>query len=158
MTDPGARATFQIHPVGYVRRRGKRVFLEIRDCYRPALKELDQFSHVLVIWWADKHDDARSRGRLQTEPPYAKGHLTGVFACRAEYRPNPIAVTTCQMLATFEARGEVEVRNIDAYDGTPILDLKAYFPVCERVKDARIPPWLSDWPAWFPEEGLGLER
>ena len=46
--------------------------------------------------------------------------------------------------------------DIDAYDGTPIVDLKAYFPVCERVKEAHIPEWLADWPEWMPEEGLGL--
>jgi tRNA (Thr-GGU) A37 N-methylase len=48
------------------------------------------------------------------------------------------------------------VADIDAYDGTPVIDLKAYFPVCDRVKEARIPAWLVDWPEWMPEEGLGL--
>ena len=49
-----------------------------------------------------------------------------------------------------------KVADIDAYDGTPIVDLKACFPVCERVKEAYIPEWLSDWPEWMPEEGIGL--
>jgi len=48
------------------------------------------------------------------------------------------------------------VQNIDALDGTPVIDLKAYFPVSDRVKDARLPDWLVGWPEWFPEEGLGL--
>lgn len=46
--------------------------------------------------------------------------------------------------------------DIEAYEGRPIVDLTAYFPVCERVKAVHIPEWLSDWPDWMPEEGLGL--
>jgi tRNA-Thr(GGU) m(6)t(6)A37 methyltransferase TsaA len=120
------------------------------------LKQLDRFSHVMIFWWADKHDNAKSRGALQCEPPYAKGKVTGVFATRAEYRPNPIAMTTCKILKADEKSGIVEVADIDAFDGTPVVDLKAYFPVCDRVKEARIPEWLLDWPEWMPEEGIGL--
>jgi tRNA (Thr-GGU) A37 N-methylase len=65
-------------------------------------------------------------------------------------------MTTCKILKVDEANGVVQVANIDAYDDTPIIDLKAYFPVCDRVKEAKIPEWLSDWPEWLPEEGLGL--
>jgi tRNA (Thr-GGU) A37 N-methylase len=110
----------------------------------------------MVFWWADKHDNEQSRNILQTEPPYAQGKITGVFATRAEYRPNPIAMTTCKILAVDQDKGIVEVAEIDAFDGTPLVDLKGYFPVCDRVKHASIPEWLSDWPEWMPEEGLGL--
>ncbi len=51
----------------------------------------------------------------------------------------------------------MRIADIDAYDGTPLVDLKAYFPVCDRVQEARIPEWLAGWPEWMPEEGLGLE-
>ena len=85
------------------------------------------------------------------------GKVTGVFATRAEYRPNPIAMTTCKMINVDEGMGFIEVVDIDAFDETPIVDLKAYFPVCDRVKEARIPEWLFDWPEWLPEKGLGLK-
>jgi tRNA (Thr-GGU) A37 N-methylase len=88
-------------------------------------------------------------------PPYAD-KLTGVFACRAEYRPNPIAITTCKILEVNEQKGAVEVPWIDAYNGTPIIDLKAYFPVCDRVKQPYIPDWLKGWPEWVPE-GMDAE-
>ena len=148
--------SYQMFPIGYVRRRENRIILEILEPFRPAMKQLDQFTHVKIFWWADKHDNEKSRNIMQTEPPYAKGKITGVFATRAEYRPNPIAMTTCKMLKVNEANGIIEVTDIDAYDGTPIVDLKAYFPVCDRVKEARIPQWLSDWPEWMPEQGIGL--
>ena len=65
-------------------------------------------------------------------------------------------MTTCRLTAVDEGAGLVEVTDIDAFDGTPIVDLKAYFPVCDRVQEAHIPEWLSDWPDWMPEDGLGL--
>jgi tRNA-Thr(GGU) m(6)t(6)A37 methyltransferase TsaA len=147
---------YQIYPIGYVRRPENDIYLEILEAFRPALRQLNHFSHVMVFWWADRHDNERSRSIMQTEPPYASGKLTGVFATRAEYRPNPIAMTTCEVLEVDEQNGTVRIANIDAYDGTPVVDLKAYFPVCDRVKEATIPEWLSDWPEWMPEEGIGL--
>ena len=38
------------------------------------------------------------------------------------------------------------------------MDIKPYFPVSECVHDPRIPAWLSDWPQWFPDEGIGLRE
>lgn len=153
----GEQVIYQIYPIGTIRRSGDGAHLEILELFRPALRQLDHFSHVIVYWWADQHDNKESRSRMQCRPPYAGDRLTGVFACRAEYRPNPIAMTTCKLLEVDEQMGVVRVADIDAYDGTPILDLKAYFPVCDRVKEARLPEWLAGWPEWMPEEGLGLD-
>ena len=150
------KGAYQVYPIGYIRRSENGIHLEILEPFRPALRQLEHFGHVMVLWWADRHDNEKSRSIMQTEPPYAQGKLTGVFATRAEYRPNPIAMTTCEILEVGEESGIVRIANIDAYDGTAIVDLKAYFPVCDRVKEATIPEWLSDWPDWMPEEGIGL--
>ena len=148
---------YQLCPIGYIRRAENGIQLEILEPFRPALKQLERFSHLIVLWWADRHNNEKSRKMMQTKPPYAKEKITGVFACRAEYRPNPIAMTTCKLLEVDEKRGIVLIANIDAYDDTPIVDMKAYIPVSDRVKEAHLPEWLSDWPEWMPEEGLGLE-
>jgi tRNA-Thr(GGU) m(6)t(6)A37 methyltransferase TsaA len=145
-----------MRPIGYVRRTEDEIHLEILEPYRAGLTQLDHFSHVLVFWWADQLDNEGYGGGLRCRPPYAPEHETGVFATRAEYRPNPIALTTCPILTVDEAEGKVRLVNIDAFDGTPVLDLKAYFPVCDRVKDASIPRWLSYWPEWLPDEGMRL--
>jgi len=152
----GTKPQYDLYPIGTVRRSEGDIWLEIEERFRPALQQLEHFSHVMVFWWADKLDTEEHRRILETEPPYAQGKVTGVFACRSEYRPNPIAMTTCEIQGVDEAAGIVRVVNIDAYDGTPIVDLKAYFPVCDRVKEAYIPAWLSDWPEWMPDEGMGL--
>ena len=148
---------YQVFPIGTICRKDDSVYLEIDEAFSPALKQLEHFSHVMVFWWADQFDNEEWRGRLQSRPPYAEEHLTGVFATRSPYRPNPVAMTTCKLLGVDEERGRVEVANIDAYDGTQVVDLKAYFPVCDRVEAATIPPWLSDWPEWMPEDGIDLE-
>jgi tRNA-Thr(GGU) m(6)t(6)A37 methyltransferase TsaA len=153
----GQEVMYQLYPLGHVRRNKGGIHLEIGEAFRPALKQLEQFSHVVVFWWADQFDNAESRNMLQTRPPYAEKHVTGVFATRSPYRPNPIAITTCKLLGINEQDGIVRISNIDAFDGTPVVDLKAYFPVCDQVKEAHIPEWLSDWPEWMPDEGLGLE-
>jgi len=148
---------YKVFPIGRIRRRKGHVDLEIAERFRPGLRMLDGFSHVIVIWWAHLVDDEESRAVLTCEPPYAEGHLTGVFACRAEYRPNPIALTPSRVLSVDEVGGVVRINDIDALDGSPVLDLKAYFPVVDRVRDARIPDHLEGWPEWLPEEGLGLD-
>jgi tRNA-Thr(GGU) m(6)t(6)A37 methyltransferase TsaA len=152
------RKVFEMVPIGRVRRDDDAVVLEIDAPFRPALKQLGHFSHVMVFWWADQFDNDEFRTMLQTEPPYAQGHMTGVFATRAPYRPNPVAMTTCPIVGVDEEAGLVTVSNLDAFDGTRIVDLKAYFPVCDRVQDAHIPDWLADWPEWMPEAGIDLEE
>ena len=152
----GRQDAYQIRPIGYVRSAESGSYLEILEPFRPALTQLDQFGHVIVLWWADQHDNEESRGLVQCQPPYAEDTLTGVFACRAEYRPNPVAITVCGVIAIDEDEGIVQVPYIDAYEGTPIVDLKAYFPVCDRVREPRVPEWVSDWPAWV-EDGHLLE-
>lgn len=157
------QTAYQVRPIGHVRRNGNAqnpeqgIEIEIEAAYRPALLNLDQFTHVTVLWWADRLDSEEYRAMLQSRPPYAEEHLTGVFATRAPYRPNPIGLTTCRLLSVDEERGVLRVADMDAHDGTPVVDLKAYFPVCDRVREARIPEWLEGWPEWMPDDGVGLE-
>jgi len=150
-------AKFNIHPIGRVHQRNRDAILELEGSYTPGLKHLDDYSHVIVFWWADKHDNKKSRSITQCELPYAPGTTAGVFACRAEYRPNPIAMTVCKILEVDQTAGKVTIAKIDAFDGSPILDLKGYIPVCDRVKDVRVPSWYEGWSEWMPEDGLGLE-
>lgn len=82
--------TYIVQPIGSVHRPENGYFLHIAPPYRAGLKQLEHFSHVIVLWWADRQDTPESRGQMTCYPPYAPDKLTGVFATRAEYRPNPI--------------------------------------------------------------------
>jgi tRNA-Thr(GGU) m(6)t(6)A37 methyltransferase TsaA len=149
--------TFRVSPVGYVRRQNGRTVLDILPAFVPALKELENFSHVQVIWWFSQFEDDVHRQTTRFADAPFDAPVLGVFACRAPTRPNPIGLTTAKIIHVDHEEGHVEIADIDAYDGTPILDLKAYLPVCDRVQDMRVPSWAADWPQWLPEGGLGLE-
>jgi tRNA-Thr(GGU) m(6)t(6)A37 methyltransferase TsaA len=149
--------TFSLFPIGYVRRDGERTYLEILEPYRPALKELEHFGFVHVFWWCNYTADDECRRILQNDPPYdVETPTTGVFASRSPVRPNPISLTTARVLEVDLIAGTVDIVAIDAFDDTPVIDLKAYFPVCDRVKDVKVPEWVAHWPEWMPDEGIGL--
>ncbi|HYH01547.1 MAG TPA: tRNA (N6-threonylcarbamoyladenosine(37)-N6)-methyltransferase TrmO, partial [Bacillota bacterium] len=57
------------------------------------------------------------------------------------------------ILAVDETAGVITIPYIDAFDQSPILDLKPYIPVSERVKQVRVPLWFADWPEWYEDSG-----
>ncbi len=108
---------------------------------RPGLLGLDGFSHVLVVVLLDgarfdpvRHLVRRPRGRADLPE-------VGIFAQRAKDRPNPLGVTVVP-LVSVEADG-ITVRGLDAIDGTPVLDLKPYFPHFDGPRDARVAGWVE---------------
>ncbi len=142
----------KIFPIGNVKSKNGEFAIEIMEEYRPGLKQLENFSHIHVLWWAHGVASKRWRKKLICVPPYGENTPeTGVFATRAEYRPNPIAMTIVQILNVDMDNGLIVIPYIDAFDGTPVLDIKGYFPVCDRIRDSSIPPWLKGWPDWFEE-------
>lgn len=145
-----------LHPIGLVHRDDRSAWLEIDPPYRGGLLELGRFSHIIVLWWVSGHDSDESRAMLQTELPYAPGVTAGVFSCRSEYRPNPIAITTCKLTGLDDESGKVAIANIDAYDGSPVIDIKPYIGVVDRVAEVTTPDWFEGWPEWMPDEGIGL--
>jgi len=149
----GNSSTYHLHSIGHVRASDEEqsYILQIDEAYRPALKEMEQFSHVMVFWWADKMDTKQYRNIMTTELPYAPGVEAGVFACRSEYRPNPIAVTTMMVIDVDVKNGIVVLPWIDAFDGTPIIDLKPYIPISDRIRDYSVAEWLADWPEWMED-------
>jgi tRNA-Thr(GGU) m(6)t(6)A37 methyltransferase TsaA len=144
-----------IHPVGYVNSSDQEGKFEIQILpqYKDALIQLDQFSHVIIFWWADRHDNDTDRQLLTTQLPYAAGVRAGVFACRSEYRPNPIAMTIMPVLDIDQVTGVVTLPWIDALDGSPVVDLKPYIPPSDRVRDVKVADWMKDWPEWMEEAG-----
>lgn len=131
-------ADFTVQPIGYVQVRGDRTTLVLKDQFVPGLLGLDAFSHVWVIWWFNRSDTPEQRAILRVHPRGDRRNpLSGVFATRAPVRPNPIALTLCKVLSVIG--NVVEIDGIDAFDGTPILDLKPYIPGRESLPDALTP-------------------
>jgi len=149
-----------LRPIGLVHRagdpkHGAPATIEIEERYRAGLSGLGSFSHVLVLWWADRRDNEADRAVLRVHPRAAPHHETGVFAARSPARPNPVAVSVCPVVAVDEAAGTLQVGLIDAEDGTPVVDLKGYVPAADRVREPRVPAWLahqSEWAAETPHD------
>ena len=135
---------FKLYPVGEVKKQRGATELRSFDRYRDALKGLDGFSHVLVLYWFDRNDTPEKRNILQVHPRGNKNNpLTGVFACRAPVRPNLIALSRCKVLSIGNEIATVD--KIDALDGSPILDIKPYIPSIDyETKGVRIPDWLKE--------------
>jgi len=139
-----AGPVFTMKPIGQVvNRKGEAIRLEIAKPYRDGLLGLDQWSHVQVFYWFDKNDTPQRRRVLQVHPRGKQENpLTGVFACRAPVRPNLIALSTCKILEVKIEDGVVVIDGIDAFDTTPILDLKPYAPGPDRATGRlRVPDW-----------------
>ncbi|MNN86993.1 putative tRNA (adenine(37)-N6)-methyltransferase [compost metagenome] len=74
-----------------------------------------------------------------------------MFATRSPVRPNPLGLTVARILSVDLDQGIVEVSGLDAYPGTPVLDIKAYFPSTDRVRQVRVPEWATSWGEWTVE-------
>ncbi|KPL20848.1 MAG: hypothetical protein AMJ75_11100 [Phycisphaerae bacterium SM1_79] len=95
--------------------------------YQPGLLGLEKHSHVTVVYWFDRNDTPEKRAILQVHPRGNRENpLTGVFATRSPFRPNLIAISKCNIISIQE--NVIEVEQIDAFDNSPVLDLKGdYF-------------------------------
>lgn len=132
---------YTLRRIGSVHKKGGHTSLVLNKEIEPALRGLDGFSHVWVFWWFDRNDTPEKRSVLQVHPRGdRKNPLTGVFACRSPARPNLVALTLCRVLSV---KGNVvNINKIDAFSGTPILDLKPYIPDNDSA-EASIPDWLK---------------
>ncbi len=147
-----------LEPIGRVHAQEGSFYLKVFEPYREALAGLEEFSHALVFWWAHGCADPAERETLQVDLPYAAGLRKGVFACRAQQRPNPLALTTCYIIEVDVEKGIVVVPWIDALDGTPLLDLKPFIPTSDRPRDFHVAPWLADWPDWMEDAAAYFEE
>ncbi len=137
--------SFQLNPIGTVKRQGKQAYLEVLPQYTPALEGLSGFSHVWVFFWFHETDTPEDRATLKVHPRRDPTNpLTGVFATRAPVRPNLIGLTACRILKI--AGNTIEVEGLDAKDGSPIIDLKPYIPKGDSIPEATTPEWVKKLP------------
>jgi tRNA-Thr(GGU) m(6)t(6)A37 methyltransferase TsaA len=105
-----------------------------------ALDGIDGFSHVLIIFYLHKVDEDK-RSLLKVHPENKEElPLVGVFATRSPVRPNPIGITVVKLLE--RQKNVLKVLGLDAYDGTPVLDVKPYLRRGDLIEEAAMPDWL----------------
>jgi len=153
--------TIAVEPIGYVRAAravpeddhwgGSRAVIELAAGYGPdSLAGLIEFSHVEVIYLFDRvRSDRVVRGARhpRNNPAWP---AVGIFAQRGKNRPNRIGTTIVRVLGVTGTR--LEVAELDAIDGTPVLDLKPVMTELLPREPVRQPAWSHQLMAayWAP--------
>lgn len=125
---------FRMRPIGYIRSPYKDTqeipkglgtthtmegLLELLPEFEPGLQDIDGFSHLMIIWVFHKSSDCELVGKTPTD-----GRVHGVFSTRSPRRPNPIGLTTVELVRRNGCL--LYLKGVDMLDGTPVLDIKPY--------------------------------
>jgi tRNA-Thr(GGU) m(6)t(6)A37 methyltransferase TsaA len=107
-----------------------------------SLRGLEDFSHAEIIFYfhgvdPEKIVDAARHPRNNPDWP-----AVGIFAQRGKNRPNRIGSTICRILGV--AGRNLSVAELDAIDGTPVLDIKPVLREFLPRGEHRQPPWSSE--------------
>lgn len=136
-----ATDTIRLVEVGKVRKGPEGTSIEIHKKNADAILGLNQFSHVVVLYWFHKNDTAVKRKTLQVHPRGNRSNpLTGVFATRSPRRPNLIGLSVCRIRSI--KNNVIYIDEIDAFHDSPVLDLKPYIPRIDAVPNASGPKWV----------------
>jgi len=149
-----------LNPIGYVKTKaeGDEVKDEstvsqivIRDELVEGLSGITGFSHLFVLFYLNQVT-SEQRKTLKVHPRGRQNMpLTGVFAARTMLRPNPIGLTLVELV---KVEGNVlTVRGLDAYDATPVLDLKPY-DFWDMAENAKVPDWWKKLNSGKPQKLL----
>ena len=121
-----------IQPPGAVGVRGT---VEVFEDFHPGLKDLDGFSHIILLYHFH-----RSHGFNLHVVPFMDSEPRGLFATRAPKRPNPVGFSIVQLDKIED--GVLHIQGVDILDGTPLLDIKPYAPEFDAQMEVRT-GWLE---------------
>lgn len=137
---------YELFPIGKLIVRDNYTFAHIMPDYRPALKNLKLFSHILVFSKPDReYNQSNCTGEL-------KRVLSESMRIKALGRENEVDVTAAKVLSVNETEGILELDYMMVQDGTVIFDIKPYFPCEDRVKSFSVPDSIKDWPEWRKDD------
>ncbi|NHI93628.1 MAG: tRNA (N6-threonylcarbamoyladenosine(37)-N6)-methyltransferase TrmO [Candidatus Lokiarchaeota archaeon] len=123
-------------PIQPIASRGTKGMVEIFPDYVEGLKDLDGFSHIILIY----HFHLARPYSLLVKP-FLDDQDRGLFATRAPSRPNPIGISIVRLIKIEE--NILYVRDLDVIEGTPLLDLKPHAPEFFGTDKIKI-GWLTD--------------
>jgi tRNA (adenine37-N6)-methyltransferase len=136
-----------LNPIGYVKTsavgdevKDKSTISQVvvRKELVEGLSDITGFSHLFVLFYLNQISEEQ-RKTLKVHPRGRQDMpLTGVFAARTMLRPNPIGLTLVELV---KVEGNVlTVKGLDAYDATPVLDIKPY-DFWDIAEDIKVPDW-----------------
>jgi len=111
--------------------------IRIFDEFAGGLQGIDAYSHLMIIWLMYLEDEVKMKIK-----PWNRHDMpeVGIFSTRFPPRPNHIAVSIAQLTAI--SRSTLSLRGLDAWQGSPVLDIKPY-DYWDIVKDPKVPKWFK---------------
>ena len=113
----------------------------IKEELRDGLQGLEDFSHVIVVYHLSEAKFVKENHLVRRPQGRADMPKVGIFAQRAKDRPNTIGVTAVKLLSVKQ--NAITVQGLDAIDGTPVLDIKPYYPQYDLKENAHVPEWVN---------------
>jgi len=110
-------------------------WLELKDEYVNGLKDLDAFSHAIIIYYFHRSHSEEIKGR-----PFLEQNKHGIFAIRSPHRPNHIGFSIIKVKCI--KANAVHFTEVDVLDGTPLLDIKPFVKYFDS-RDNVISGWLE---------------
>ena len=126
-------STIELNPIGTVSERDGLSAIEVAEAYRPGLRGLDGFSHLIIVWWASGADEPEYRMFLDAGMPYSKVE-------------SPLGISVVDVAGIDTEAGIIRTPYLDAELGTPVIDIKPYTPSIDRVDAPAVPDWCAHWP------------
>jgi tRNA (adenine37-N6)-methyltransferase len=114
--------------------------IEIDPALDGILDGIEAYSHLTIIFWAHLVPDER-RSHFRGHPMGNKDFpMVGIFATRSPIRPNGILTTVVRLMG--RQGNTLQVTGLDALDGSPVLDIKPYYPEV-KPENMKLPDWMK---------------
>jgi len=112
-----------------------KAYIKLKSKYAQGLKDLDGFSHAIIIYFFHKSQKEEILGK-----PFLENKEHGIFAIRGPHRPNHIGLSVVKI--DIIKNDELHFSEVDMLDGTPVLDIKPYVKHFDG-RDSIICGWLD---------------
>ena len=96
-----------------------KAYVELRGEYSAGLKDLDGFSHAIIIYYFHDSHKEKVLGK-----PFLEDKEHGIFAMRSPHRPNHIGLSVIKIEGI--EKNKLHFSEVDVLDNTPVLDIKPY--------------------------------
>ncbi|MBW1649229.1 MAG: tRNA (N6-threonylcarbamoyladenosine(37)-N6)-methyltransferase TrmO [Deltaproteobacteria bacterium] len=105
------------------------------------LDGIEDHSHVMILYWGDKVSD-KAREIKKVHPMGIEDlPEKGIFATCSQARPNPILITTVKLIGKKD--NILKVQGLEAFDNSPIVDIKPYSTSYHQAKNPKTPEWMQ---------------
>ena len=112
-----------------------KAYIELEDKYTPGLKDLNGFSHAIIIYYFHESKKQQIQGK-----PFLENTTHGMFAIRSPHRPNHIGLSIVK-IESIE-KNKLHFSQVDVLDKTPVLDIKPYVKYFD-ARDNTTAGWLE---------------